>query len=65
MQARLRSGAWQGVTEDLLHEHYDPLYAHGETGRDYLAELDAAAPDLIEQLLDLRARTEARPPQGG
>lgn len=65
MQARLRSGAWQGVTEDLLHEHYDPLYAHGEMGRDYLAELDAAAPDLIEQLLDLRDRTEARPPQGG
>ena len=65
MQAELRAGVWRGATEQLLHEHYDPLYAHGEEGRSYLAELDACDPQLLDRLLELRARTEARPLPGG
>ncbi|MCH2100598.1 MAG: tRNA 2-selenouridine(34) synthase MnmH [Planctomycetes bacterium] len=65
MQAELREGAWRGVTERLLHAHYDPLYSHGECGRSYLAEFDATSPDLLDSLLELRARYEARLPEGG
>lgn len=65
MQAKLRAGEWMAATEQLLHEHYDPLYAHGEKGRSYQAELDASDSLLVDRLLELRGRTEAHPVQGG
>jgi tRNA 2-selenouridine synthase len=55
MQAELRAGSWRGVTEQLLHLHYDALYAHGEVGRSYAAEFDAEDPELFTKLLAFRA----------
>ena len=55
MQAELRSGSWRGVTEQLLHLHYDALYAHGEVQRSYAAEFDAEDPKLLAKLLAFRA----------
>jgi tRNA 2-selenouridine synthase len=60
MQAELRSGSWRGVTEQLLHLHYDALYAHGEVERSYAAEFDAEDPELLDKLLAFR--DAVRPP---
>lgn len=55
MQAELRAGRWRGVTEQLLHLHYDALYAHGEVERSYGAHFDAEDPELLAKLLAFRA----------
>ena len=65
LQRQLRSGAWREVTESLLHEHYDPLYAHGERDRDYRATLDATAPGLLDEILALRGSAGAHRGQPG
>lgn len=63
MQAELRSGRWRGVTEQLLHLHYDALYAHGEVERSYAAEFDAEDPELLSKLLAFRAAARPRAPE--
>lgn len=63
MQAELRAGRWRGVTEQLLHLHYDALYAHGEVERSYAAEFDAEDPELLAKLLAFRAAACPRAPE--
>lgn len=60
MISELRRGSWRGVTEQLLHLHYDPLYAHGEIQRSYCGNWDAADPELLAKLLAFRSA--AHPP---
>lgn len=61
MQAWLARGEWRPVVSRLLDEHYDPHYDRGGHPDGPRLSLDAADPDLLEKLGQLRDSLGAGP----
>lgn len=49
----LREGRAAEVAEVLLERYYDPRYAHGDAGREWIAELEVEDAGLIPALVNL------------
>ncbi len=55
----LDQGEWRRVAEVLLERYYDPRYGHHDRRRSWQAEYDAGDPELVPELLRLRAEAGA------